>query len=75
VILHLYSALVRPQLESCVHCWAPQYERDMDILERVQQGAKKELDHLTYDKRLRKLGLFILQKRSLREILSMCINT
>ncbi|KAK4832912.1 hypothetical protein QYF61_026555 [Mycteria americana] len=32
-ILPLSSALMRPYLECCVQSWAPQYDRDMDILE------------------------------------------
>jgi len=74
MILPLYSALERRDLECCVQLWSPQHRNDMVLLERVQRRATKMLrglEHLSYEERLRGLALFDLQNKRLQGAVSL----
>ena len=59
---------MRPHLEYCIQMWSPQHRRDMELLECIQRRATKMIpgmEQLSYEDRLRGLGLCSLEERRL----------
>jgi len=67
--LIIYNTYIRPHLEYCVQAWSPHLVKDKVCLERIQRRATKmvkEVKKLKYEDRLRKLGIYSLERRRLR---------
>ena len=65
----LYCSYVRPHLEYCIQAWSPYLEKDIKMIEEVQERATKVIPgfkFLTYEQRLKKLDLSTLQQRRKR---------
>ena len=73
---YLYKAQVRPHLEYANSVWKPYKAKDIDLLEKVQRRATKQIPgfrELSYEERLRKLGLYTLAYRRLRgDLIEVC---
>ena len=66
MFLNLYKSIVRPHVEYAVTVCTPLYKKDMVAIENVQRRATKlvrTISHLTYQERLKCLGLPSLEYR------------
>ena len=70
VISKLYRSYIRPHLEYCIHFWSPINVKGEDMLQGLQKRATKmipSLRNLSYKERLKRLGMFSLRHRRLRD--------
>ena len=68
-MIQLYKSVVRPHLEYCAQAWRPYLTQDIEMLENVQHRATKMVygfNDLTYEQRLRRLGITTFETRRLR---------
>jgi hypothetical protein len=69
IYIQLYKQYVRCHLEYCSPAWSPWQQKDIDVLERVQRRAIRQVSGLrsnTYEGRLTELGLETLEERRKR---------
>ena len=71
-MLTLWKTLVLPHVEYCCQLWAPERKGDIQILKQVQKSFLskiKDYSHLDYWDKLKKFGLYSLQRRRKRYII------
>lgn len=55
--------LIEASAEEATAVWVPHFKKEVDKLERAQRRAnKKDLENMTYEERMKELGLFSLEQ-------------
>ena len=67
-MLQIYKVFIRPHLEHAVTSWSPWHRKDIDVIERIQHRATRQMSDIngTYPERLKKLELTTLEERRVR---------
>ena len=66
IMVRLYKTLVRPHVEYCTAAWSPYYQKDKDLIEKIQHRFTKmipNISHLSYEERIEILHLWTLEER------------
>merc|ERR1712121_377177 len=61
--------MIRPILENCIQVWCSYKQKEIDLIKQVQERATRMvpgLKGMTYDERLKKLGIIRLVERRFR---------
>ena len=69
ILVHLYKCFVRPKMEFAVAAWSPWFEKDIEVMEKVQKRAIRAMTDVhgdSYEERLKKTGLTTLKERRVR---------
>lgn len=69
LILKIYKSYIRPKIEYGQIIWSPYFQKDIDLIEKIQRKVTKmphELKDLEYEDRLAMLNLTTLKQRRLR---------
>jgi len=73
--LIIYKTYIRPHLEYAIQAWSPYLQKDIQCLESVQRAATRLVSgfkKISYEERLRKVGLTTLEVRRQRRDLIEC---